>query len=111
MTTRTLRGKTPWPSQGAPDDPHEELCARQGVTYTCERGHTFELVFAATAKVPAAWDCRCGKPAGIAAAPEAGQSQHERRMGLALQRRSRPELEQLLADRLRRPGQTSELSV
>jgi hypothetical protein len=103
MTVRAkqaIRGRTPWPAVDNPDDPSEEPCARQHVTYTCERGHTFEVTFAATAKVPAVWDCRRGKRAGLTVVLEAGQTQHERRMGLVLQRRSPAELEQLLADRL-----------
>jgi hypothetical protein len=84
---RPVRGRAPWPAFDSPDDPREELCARQHVAYICDRGHTFEVTFAAEAKVPAAWDCRCGKPAGLTAAPDAGQTQHERRMALVLQRR------------------------
>lgn len=99
-----IRGRTPWLSQGAPDDPNEELCARQRIAYTCERGHTFEVTFAATAIAPAAWDCRCGKPAGLATAPEAGPTEHERVMAKVLEQRSHAELEQLLADRLANMG-------
>ena len=96
---RPLIGKTPWRSQGSPEDPREELCARQDVPYVCERGHQFAVTFAAEVAAPADWWCRCGKPAGLTV-PEAGPTQHERRMAQVLQRRSRAEGEQLLADRL-----------
>ncbi len=99
-TKRPVRGRTPWPNQGAPEDVREQLCPRQRITYTCERGHTFEVVFASTAAVPAAWDCRCGKPAGLTEAPEAGHAERQRRMAQVLKRRSPAEGEQLLADRL-----------
>ena len=100
MTTKPIRGRTPWPAFDTPDDPREEPCPRQLVSYVCDRGHDFAVTFAAGIKVPAAWDCRCGRPAGLAAAPDAGRTQHDRRMGLVLQRRSPAEGEQLLADRL-----------
>jgi hypothetical protein len=94
-----IRGRAPWPTTGSPDDPREELCDRQQVTYTCDRGHTFEVVFAASAKVPATWECRCGKPAGLGQAL-AGESELQRCMAKVRQRRNDGELEQLLADRL-----------
>jgi RNA polymerase-binding protein len=97
---RPLRGRTPWPSVGSPDDPREDLAPRQLVPYVCDRGHTFEVCFAAGIKVPDGWQCKCGKPAGLAAAPEAAPTEHERRMTQLLGRRSRAEGEQILADRL-----------
>ena len=96
---RSTQGRTPWPSTGSPDDPHEEPAARQLVPYVCERGHEFTVPFAAGIKVPADWDCRCGRPAGLTA-PAARPTEHERRMEQVLGRRTRAELEQLLADRL-----------
>jgi RNA polymerase-binding protein len=68
-----IRGRTPWASQGTPEDPREEMCPRQRVAYTCERGHTFEVTFAAGISAPAAWECRCGKPAGLGSAPEGSE--------------------------------------
>jgi RNA polymerase-binding protein len=95
-----VRGTMPWPTQSASQDQPEDLCARQRVTYTCDRGHTFEVVFAASAKVPAAWDCRCGKPAGLGHAAPTAESELQRCMGKVRQRRDDSELEQLLADRI-----------
>jgi hypothetical protein len=97
---KPMRGTMPWPTQGTPEDPQQELCARRRVTYTCDRGHTFEVTFAATAKVPGAWDCRCGKPAGLGRAAPVGESELQRCMGKVRQRRDDGQLEQLLQERL-----------
>lgn len=96
---RPVRGRTPWPSQGAADAGHEQLCPRQQTTYTCDRGHVFAVTFAADAAVPDAWECRCGKSAGRGN-PEPEQTEHQRRMAQVLERRTIPELEQHLADRI-----------
>jgi len=88
-------------SQGGAEDPHEALCPRQRVSYTCQRGHAFEVVFAASATAPAAWDCRCGKPAGLCD-QSAAEPELQRRMTQVRQRRNEAELEQLIADRIAR---------
>jgi hypothetical protein len=74
-----ILGKTPWQSAGGPEDPREPLAPRQLVPYICDRGHTFEVCFAAGITVPTAWDCRCGKPAELTAALEV-ETEHQRRM-------------------------------
>jgi hypothetical protein len=78
---------------------------RVTVSYGCERDHSFSLTFAEDAPAPSHWDCpRCGQLAlrtdgGPAAAPptKAARSHWDR----LLQRRTIPELEELLAERLR----------
>lgn len=96
-------------------DRDEPPAPRQQVTYTCTRGHAFEVTLSAEAEPPAAWDCRCGaigRPAGqLLVAADSGISDHERRMAQLLERRTRAELEEILAARLgevaarRRAGQ------
>jgi RNA polymerase-binding protein len=101
MTTKrhVLSGRTPWPSAGSPDDPRESPAPRQYAPYTCTRGHQFTVTFAAEAIAPAAWACRCGAAAGLICSGDM-PTQHDRRMGQLLGRRSRAELEELLAGRL-----------
>ena len=85
------------------DEPREYPAPRQVVAYLCTRGHRLEVVLSAAAIVPASWECRCGAlaaPPGTAAARRPVSAEHQRRMRLLLLRRSRAELEQLLAGRL-----------
>jgi hypothetical protein len=99
MTARPLIARVPWPADSIGEVPYDRPAARKVVTWTCQRGHRFTTVFAATADVPEAWECRCGKPAGITQ-PEAGQTEHERRMEQVLGRRTPAQLEELLAERI-----------
>jgi hypothetical protein len=88
----------------------EPPAPRQQAAYRCVRGHAFEVVFAAEVEPPGSWDCRCGAlarhlladlaAAGPGASVATEPSEHERRMGQLLERRSVAELKQLLADRL-----------
>src|SRR5580692_2870150 len=81
----------------------EVPAARQQGACRCERGHDFEVTFAAGAELPQASDCRCGaraRRAGGGASLPPGGSDHERRMAQLRGRRSSAELEQILADRL-----------
>jgi len=77
---------------------------RVSVRYGCEHNHNFALTFAEDAPAPSHWDCpRCGRTAlrqdgTPCAAPVARPARsHWDRL---LQRRTIPELEQLLAERL-----------
>ena len=84
-------------------DSYSGVAPRQLAVYECARGHEVTVWFSAEAAVPAAWDCRCGAGASIdypAGAPEPVESDQARRMRLLLMRRSRRQLEQLLAERL-----------
>jgi len=82
----------------------EAPASRQQAAYHCTRGHDFEVTFAAGAELPRAFDCRCGAPGQLsgqetdAAAAPAGE--HARRLAQLRERRTLPELEQLLGDRL-----------
>lgn len=84
------------------DRPGAEPASRQQAAYRCARGHAFTVALAAGIEPPATWGCRCGASARAADGtdPGGGQTQRERCMALLLRRRTRAELEQLLAERL-----------
>jgi hypothetical protein len=82
----------------------EAFAPRIDVSYSCERDHQFSLTFAEDAAAPSHWDCpRCGQIAlrqdGTAPTPpvvKPARSHWDR----LLQRRTIPELEEMLAERL-----------
>ena len=82
----------------------EALAPRQAASYLCsKRGHEFTVMFLAGIIAPAVWDCRCGGTgtlSGSELADAADGSGTEWRMAKLRERRTRAELEQLLADRL-----------
>jgi uncharacterized protein with gpF-like domain len=105
MTIRARQSRRLWPASNTAEVPYDRPAPRQVVPYRCERGHEFEVTFAAGADPPAEWNCRCGARASITAAAGAilavpDESEHERCIRLVLQRRSPAELELLLAERL-----------
>ncbi len=102
MLIRTAPAIQPGHRYDGPEPP----APRQQVPYRCQRGHGFEVTFAAGIEPPWTWDCRCGVPASSAAdcASAAGlsdaEAEHERHRRLVCERRAPAELEQILADRL-----------
>lgn len=82
--------------------PYERPAPRKQAGYRCDRGHVFEVTFAAAAEPPGVWECRCGALAAASqsTAGTARESEHDRRMAQVFQRRSIAELEELLAERL-----------
>ena len=81
-----------------------EMAARQNVTYDCPAGHSFAMTFAAEADVPAIWECKvCGGEAllvdGERPEPKKGKPARTH-WDMLLERRSLPELEEVLAERL-----------
>ena len=103
MAERTLRGAR-LGGQSFEDERGIEFAARQQVGYACERGHTFEITMSTEAEIPATWECpRCGAPAlsvdGIK--PEEKPEKPVRtHWDMLLERRSLPELEEILTERL-----------
>ncbi len=73
-------------------------------SYVCPEGHRTELPFSIEADVPPTWECRCGLDAklqGGGPEPEAKPVKHQRtHWDMLLERRSIPELEELLEERL-----------
>ncbi|MDR1266392.1 MAG: RNA polymerase-binding protein RbpA [Propionibacteriaceae bacterium] len=83
----------------------EVFAPRAQVPYGCERRHSFTLTFAVDAPAPSHWDCpRCGQLAArqdSAPAPAPQPKPVRSHWDRLLQRRTIPELEELLAERLR----------
>lgn len=103
MSERALRG-TRLGAVSYETDAGIEPAARQIVTYDCPQGHTFTVPFSVEAEIPAEWDCRlCGRAAlrrdGERPEAKAGKPQRTH-WDMLLERRSIPELEELLEERL-----------
>lgn len=76
---------------------------RQITTYMCSNGHKIELPFSVEAEIPPTWECRCGEDALLQGgeAPELKPVKPARtHWDMLLERRSIPELEELLEERL-----------
>ncbi len=76
---------------------------RRLTTYVCPDGHVTELPFSVEADVPATWECRCGATALLQGgdAPQLKPVKRARtHWDMLLERRSIPQLEQLLEERL-----------
>ena len=76
---------------------------RQITTYLCPQGHRIELPFSVEADVPPVWECRCGETAILegGSKPDAKPGKPVRsHWDMLLERRSIPELEELLEERL-----------
>ena len=103
MAERTLRGAR-LGGQSFEDERGIEFAARQRVAYVCAQGHDFEIPMAAEAEVPPLWECpRCGAEAlrrdGERPEPKA-EKPARTHWDMLLERRSIPELEEILAERL-----------
>jgi len=96
------RRSMPGAGTGIAERPGAQSASRQQAAYRCARGHAFTVALAAGIEPPATWGCRCGAPARPAGStdPGSGQAERDRCMALLLLRRTRGELEQLLAERL-----------
>jgi hypothetical protein len=103
MADRVLRGMKIG-ANSLENDEGVELAPRLNVQYDCPNGHVIRLPFAAGADVPAVWTCRlCGAEALLldATRPEPKPTRHVRtHWDMLLERRTIPELEELLAERL-----------
>lgn len=103
MSERALRG-TRLGATSYETDSGIDLAPRQEVEYSCPSGHRFSVPFSVEAEVPVAWECRvCG-----AQALRVGGTFEENKpvkpvrthWDMLLERRSIPELEEVLAERL-----------
>jgi hypothetical protein len=103
MADRSLRG-TGLGSKSFEDEAGVEFAARQEVGYDCARQHHFTMVFSAEAEIPSLWECpRCGAESlrSDGQRPEAKEEKPVRtHWDMLRERRSIPELEELLAERL-----------
>ena len=103
MSERALRG-TRLGATSYETDTGVEPAARLLVTFDCAQGHEFTVPFSVEAEVPARWDCRqCGHPAVArdVPLPEEKLAKPQRtHWDMLLERRTIPQLEELLEERL-----------
>ncbi len=103
MADRALRGSG-LGSKSHADPSTVELAPRQEIGFDCPKGHHFEVVFSDEADLPTEWECpRCGEISGRSD----GSTGEEKTVkavrthwDMLRERRSIPELEDLLAERL-----------
>ncbi len=103
MSDRALRG-TRLGAQSFEDERGVEMAPRSKVAYDCPQGHDFSLTLAEEADVPAAWECpRCGAEA---LRRDGGTVEQKvvkparTHWDMLRERRSIPELEDILTERL-----------
>ncbi|GGT01596.1 MULTISPECIES: RNA polymerase-binding protein RbpA [Planobispora] len=103
MGERALRG-TRLGATSYENDRNTDLAPRQEVSYTCPKGHRFDVPFAAEAEIPATWECRmCGAVAlrVDGEQPEAKKAKPPRtHWDMLLERRTIEDLEEVLNERL-----------
>lgn len=103
MADRALRGSG-LSSKSFEDETGIEFAARQEIGFDCTNGHHFDVVFAEEAELPTKWECpRCGQ---IGSRTDGSESEEKAtkpvrtHWDMLRERRSIPELEELLAERL-----------
>jgi hypothetical protein len=102
MAERSLRG-TNLSALSMETDTNVVLSERQIVRYVCPEKHISELPFSVEADVPSVWECRCGVEARLVDGPEPEYKNVKAvrtHWDMLLERRSIPELEDLLKERL-----------
>jgi hypothetical protein len=103
MSERALRG-TRLGATSYETDSGIDLAPRQDVEYACPSGHRFRMPFSVEAEVPMVWECRvCGAQAlrvGGVAEEDKPVKPARTHWDMLLERRSIPELEEVLAERL-----------
>ena len=102
MADRTLRG-TRLSTFSFESESGVVPSERRITTYVCPQGHRIELPFSVEADVPSVWECRCGLEAKLVDGPEVEHKPVKAvrtHWDMLLERRSIPELEELLEERL-----------
>jgi hypothetical protein len=103
MSERALRG-TRLGATSYETDNGIDLAPRQDVEYACPNGHHFQMPFSVEAEVPMVWECRvCGAHAlrvGGTVEEDKPAKPARTHWDMLLERRSIPELEEVLAERL-----------
>lgn len=102
MAERSLRGSR-LGALSMETDENVVPSERQITTYLCPNGHVIELPFSVEAEIPPTWECRCGADAKLKDGPEAevkAVKPPRTHWDMLLERRSIPELEELLEERL-----------
>ncbi|HEX5567380.1 MAG TPA: RNA polymerase-binding protein RbpA [Streptomyces sp.] len=103
MSERALRG-TRLVVTSYETDRGIDLAPRQAVEYACRNGHRFEMPFSVEAEIPPEWEC---KVCGAQALQVNGEGPEEKKgkparthWDMLMERRTREELEEVLAERL-----------
>lgn len=103
MGERALRGSR-LGAVSYENDHGTEFAPRHTAVYDCPNDHHFEVPFSVEAEVPPTWECRfCGATALLVdgSAPESRKVKPARtHWDMLLERRSIPELEAILEERL-----------
>lgn len=102
MAERSLRG-TNLSALSMESDENVVLSERQLVSYKCKNEHVTQLPFSVEAEIPGLWECRCGEEAKLVDGPEPERKPvkpQRTHWDMLLERRSIPELEELLQERL-----------
>jgi predicted RNA-binding Zn-ribbon protein involved in translation (DUF1610 family) len=103
MADRALRGSG-LGSRSFEDATGVEFAPRQQVEFDCPSGHHFAVMFSEEAELPLEWECtKCGKIAvrSDGSRPEEKDVKAPRtHYDMLRERRSIPELEELMAERL-----------
>ncbi len=103
MADRVLRGSRLGAVSYETDRNHD-LAPRRSASYACPKGHQFEVPFSDEVEVPATWECRLhGSESRLVdgSEPEEKKSKPPRtHWDMLLERRTLPELEELLFERL-----------
>jgi RNA polymerase-binding protein len=103
MADRVLRGSRLGTVSYETDRDHD-LAPRRSVVYACPKGHDFTVSFADDAEAPMVWECRLhGNESRLfnSVEPEQKKAKPPRpHWDMLLERRSIPELEELLDERL-----------
>jgi hypothetical protein len=85
-------------------DENVVVSERQITVYVCAEGHRTELPFSIEADIPPTWECRCGLDAKLLNGAEPVVLKPVKPVrthwDMLLERRSLPELEELLEERL-----------
>ncbi|MDX6204404.1 MAG: hypothetical protein QOE76_2759 [Frankiales bacterium] len=103
MAERVLRGSR-LGAVSYETDRNAELAPRQVIEFSCPQGHRFSVPFSDEAEIPRIWDCKvCGEPALLVHGelPEPKKVKPARtHWDMLLERRTLPDLEEVLAERL-----------
>jgi hypothetical protein len=103
MADRVLRGSRLGAVSYETDRNHD-LAPRRTTNYACPKGHDFEVPFSDDAEIPPTWECRLhGSVSKLidGSEPEQKKAKAPRtHWDMLLERRTIPELEELLSERL-----------
>ncbi len=103
MSSDSLRG-TRLGTQSQEKTTGIQYSPRQTVKYVCPKGHESEMLFSADAEIPHTWQCKyCSATAitdAVPTPPEVISNVSKTHFDQLLERRSRDELEEILAEAL-----------